>query len=82
MDHHLMFSNLKFVDVQFSVTVDNDVNCLVTLRGISRDDSRAKKMFFDTSMFDIQSENKNYSICQFLSLYCIYFNYIIENEWT
>ena len=62
MDNRLVLWNLKIVELQFLVTVDNDVSCHVTW-GVSRDDSRAK-MFFDQSMFDIQWENNGFLIYQ------------------
>ena len=52
MDYQLVLSVLKIANLQFSLTVDNDVSCHVTL-GISRNETR-RKMFFDLSMFDIQ----------------------------
>ena len=42
---------LKFVDLQFLVTVDNDKRCHETW-GISRDDPRTKNVLL--SIFDIQ----------------------------
>ena len=63
MDYQFVLSDLNVINLQFLLTVDNDVSCHVTL-GDFQKWPQDKKMFFDLSMFDIQWENKGYSICQ------------------
>ena len=43
MDYRLVLSVLKIANLEFSLTVDNDVSCHLTL-GISRYDTRAKNV--------------------------------------
>ena len=53
-----MLSNLKCVDFQFLVTIDNDVSCpLGWLWGIFRHDHR-RKIFFDLPIFDINKKTR------------------------
>ena len=61
MNYCLVLPNFKIVKLQFLVTVDNDVSCL--LDGFP-EMTPGRKMFFVLSMFDTQRENKRYSICQ------------------
>ena len=61
MNYCLVLPNFKIVKLQFLVTVDNDVRCL--LDGFP-EMTPGRKMFFVLSMFDTQRENKRYSICQ------------------
>ena len=63
MNHRLVLSNLKIVELQFLVTVDEDVSCSVTL-GDLPEVTPGRRMFSDLPMLDIQWEDKSYSICQ------------------
>ena len=45
MDYRLVLSNLEIVELQFLVTVDNDVSRHVT-RGISRDDPKVENVLW------------------------------------
>ena len=63
MDYRLVFKNFKIVKLQFLMTVENDVTCHVNLK-VFPEMTPVRKMFFVLSIFDIQWENKGYSICQ------------------
>ena len=63
MDYRLVLLNLKFVDLQFLMTVDNDIKLSRDLGGFP-EMNPGWKMFFDLPVLDIQREIKGYSICQ------------------
>ena len=51
MDDRLVLSNMEIVELQFLVTIDNDVRCHVILGDFQR--FPRAKIFFDLSLFDI-----------------------------
>ena len=51
MGYRLVLSNLKILELQFLVTVDNNVSCHMTC-GFS-EMTPGQNMLFDLSMFDI-----------------------------
>ena len=63
MDYHLVLPDLKIINLQFLLTADNGVICLVTL-GDFQKRPQGKKILFDQSILDIQRDSKGYSICQ------------------
>ena len=61
MNYRLVLSNLKIVEFQVLMTVDN--NILSRDLGGFPEMTPGRKIIFDLSIFDIQWENKGYSIC-------------------
>ena len=57
MDYHLVLPDFKIINLQFLLTADNGVSCLVTL-GDFQKRPQGKKIWFDQSMLDIQRDSK------------------------
>ena len=63
MDYRLLLADLKIINLQFLLTVDNDVSCHV-IWGDFQKWPQSKKILFDLSIVDIQRESKGYSTSQ------------------